>query len=63
MTGSWPSELDQKMGDESIRYIAKKAGLSPQTVLNILNGTTWPDLRPNSVGVSTTTPVTRTPGK
>lgn len=29
----------------SIRYIAKKAGLSPQTVLNILNGKSWPDLR------------------
>ena len=37
--------LDHKIGGESIRYIAKKAGLSPQTVLNILNGKTWPDLR------------------
>ena len=34
--------LDHKIGGESIRCIAKKAGLSPQTVLNILNGTTWP---------------------
>ena len=30
---------------DSIRYIAKKAELSPQTILNILNGKTWPDLR------------------
>ena len=37
--------LRTKIGDESVRYIAKKAGLSPQTILNILNGTTWPDLR------------------
>ena len=29
----------------SIRYIAKLADLSPQTILNILNGRTWPDLR------------------
>ena len=37
--------LNTKIGDESIRYIAKKSDLSPQTLLNILNGTTWPDLR------------------
>jgi len=37
--------LNKKIGDESIRYIAKKADLSPQTILNILNGKTWPDLR------------------
>lgn len=39
------SRLEQNIGDESIRYTARKAGLSAQTVLNILNGTTWPDLR------------------
>ena len=37
--------LKEKIGDESIRYIAKKADLSPQTILNILNGRSWPDLR------------------
>ena len=37
--------LKEKIGDESIRYIAKKADLSPQTILNILNGKSWPDLR------------------
>ena len=30
---------------ESIRYIAKLADLSPQTILNVLNGKSWPDLR------------------
>ena len=30
---------------DSIRYVAKKADLSPQTILNILNGKSWPDLR------------------
>ena len=30
---------------ESIRYIAKLSDLSPQTILNIQNGTSWPDLR------------------
>ena len=39
------TRLDHKIGGGSIRYIAKTAGLSPQTVLNILNGKTWPDLR------------------
>ena len=29
----------------SIRSVAKKADLSPQTILNILNGKSWPDLR------------------
>ncbi|MDE2938892.1 MAG: hypothetical protein OXR67_08225 [Chloroflexota bacterium] len=29
---------------ESIRYYAYKARLSPQTIVNILNGNTWPDL-------------------
>lgn len=37
--------LHTKIGDESVRYIAKRAGLSPQTVLNTLNGRSWPDLR------------------
>jgi len=37
--------LKAKTDKESVRYIARKAGLSPQTILNILNGTTWPDLR------------------
>ena len=37
--------LNKKIGSESIRYVAKKAGLSPQTLINILTGTTWPDLR------------------
>ena len=37
--------LGTKSVDESIRYVAKKADLSPQTILNILNGKTWPDLR------------------
>ncbi len=36
--------LNTRIGDRSIRYIAKLADLSPQTILNILNGTTWPDL-------------------
>lgn len=39
------TRLQNKIGNESIRYIAKKAQLSPQTVLNILNGRSWPDLR------------------
>lgn len=39
------NRLHTKIGGESIRYVAKKARLSPQTILNILNGTTWPDLR------------------
>ncbi|MDE0132244.1 MAG: helix-turn-helix transcriptional regulator [bacterium] len=39
------NRLKTKIGKESIRYIAKQAGLSPQTIINILNGTTWPDLR------------------
>jgi len=30
---------------DSIRYIAKLAHLSPQPILNILNGRSWPDLR------------------
>ena len=37
--------LHKLIGKESIRYIAKRADLSPQTVHNILKGTTWPDLR------------------
>ena len=36
--------LQEKMKGESIRYIAKKADLSPQTLVNILHGKTWPDL-------------------
>ena len=36
--------LKNKIGNESIRYVAKKANLGPQTILNILNGKTWPDL-------------------
>ena len=36
--------LKNKIGNESVRYVAKKANLSPQTILNILNGKTWPDL-------------------
>ena len=36
--------LKNKIGNESIRYVAKKARLSPQTLLNILQGETWPDL-------------------
>ena len=36
--------LKNKIGKESIRYVAKMAGLSPQTLLNILHGETWPDL-------------------
>ena len=36
--------LKEKMKGESIRYIAKKADLSPQTLVNILHGKTWPDL-------------------
>ena len=37
--------LNNEIGRDTVRYIAKKAGLSPQTILNILNGATWPDLR------------------
>ena len=36
--------LKEKMKGESIRYIAKKADLSAQTLVNILHGKTWPDL-------------------
>ena len=36
--------LKEKIKGESIRYIAKKADLSPQTLVNILHGKTWPDL-------------------
>ena len=36
--------LKDKIGKESIRYVAKKAQLSPQTLVNILHGNTWPDL-------------------
>ncbi len=32
------TRLNKKIGSESIRYVAKKAGLSPQTILNILTG-------------------------
>ena len=39
------TRLNNKIGSESIRYVAKKAGLSPQTILNIRNGKSWPDLR------------------
>ena len=37
--------LNNTIGNESIRYVAKIAGLSPQTILNILSGKSWPDLR------------------
>ena len=37
--------LHTRIGGESIRSVAKRADLSPQTILNVLNGTTWPDLR------------------
>ena len=37
--------LRDRIGDESIRYIGKISGLHPQTILNILNGKAWPDLR------------------
>ena len=39
------SRLVYAIQKDSIRYIAKKADLSPQTILNILNGRSWPDLR------------------
>ena len=39
------ARLKDSIGDESIRYIGKISGLHPQTILNILNGKTWPDLR------------------
>ena len=29
----------------SIRFVARRADLSPQTILNIINGKSWPDLR------------------
>lgn len=45
LAGGLAIRLRAKIGDESIRYIAKTANLSPQTIFNILNGTTWPDLR------------------
>ena len=45
LAGGLAIRLSNKIGDESIRYVAKHADLSPQTILNILNGTTWPDLR------------------
>ena len=37
--------LNNTIGNESIRYVAKIAGLSPQTILNIRTGKSWPDLR------------------
>jgi len=37
--------LKNRIGNESVRYVAKISNLSPQTVLNVLNGKTWPDLR------------------
>ena len=39
------TRLNTKIGDRSIRHIARQADLSPQTILNTLNGTSWPDLR------------------
>ena len=39
------TRLKNNIGNESMRYVAKIAQLSPQTVLNVLNGKTWPDLR------------------
>ncbi len=37
--------LRSELYNRSIRFIARQAGLSPQTLVNILDGTTWPDLR------------------
>ena len=39
------TRLHKRISVESIRYVAKRAGLGPRTIINILNGTTWPDLR------------------
>ena len=39
------TRLHTGIGAESIRYVAKRAGLGPRTIFNVLNGTTWPDLR------------------
>ena len=39
------ARLTSAIGEDSVRYIAKMADLSPQTILNILNGKSWPDLR------------------
>lgn len=36
--------LRKAKADDSIRGVARAAGVSPQAVLNILNGTTWGDL-------------------
>ena len=35
------SRLQEAVGDKSLRDIAKECGVAPQTVLNILAGTTW----------------------
>ena len=37
--------LRDGIGDWSIRYVGAISGLNHQTIRNILNGTTWPDLR------------------
>lgn len=36
--------LQEAMGDESIRAVAARAGISHVTVLKILSGRAWPDL-------------------
>ncbi|MDE0352058.1 MAG: helix-turn-helix transcriptional regulator [bacterium] len=36
--------LRQRMKGDSVRYWASKAELSPQTLINILNGKAWPDI-------------------
>jgi hypothetical protein len=36
--------LRAAIGDESVRSVAKKAGVNHSTLLGILEGRTWPDL-------------------
>ncbi|MCQ3805297.1 MAG: helix-turn-helix domain-containing protein [Acidimicrobiia bacterium] len=36
--------LKKEIEKDSIRYVAKMAKLSPQTLVNILHGKSWPDL-------------------
>lgn len=39
------SRLEYALRRYSVRYIAKNASLNPQTIHNLLNGESWPDLR------------------
>ena len=40
-----PSNCTPESATSPYDLLPKKADVSPQTILNVLNGTTWPDLR------------------